>query len=383
MPVFGYDDIGTHATMLVDEVRMRAFAAAIARAVRPGEIVVDVGSGSGVLALLCAKAGARRVYAIERGPMAKLIEQAAITNGLANIVRVVRKDARDVSFDGPNDDKPTLMVSEMIGSFGIDEDYLGLLGTVRARCAAGCWVLPATVSVQLALASLPALSQEVATVRDGLGVRLHELAALLLSRVSLAWVDAASLVTTATPAACFAVGDRPPRVVGGPVLASRAASANAIVGWFHSELVEGVSLSSAPGEDKSHWSNVVFPLDAPLELVAGEQVELAVRPRMITDRGTWSWSARAGSVLRRGDAMGSIAGAKDDVLRQLGVRPLHVPTLDPRASSRLQQWAKALAGGVDELSVLASRLRAADPGRYADQEDAEREIMALVRMADS
>lgn len=374
--VFGFEDVGNHATMLVDAVRMRAFREAIRRAVAPDDVVVDVGSGSGILALLCAKAGARRVYAIERGPMARLIESAASKNGFADIVRVMRGDARAITFDEP----PSLIVSDMIGSFAIDEDYLGLLGAVRARSAPACRVLPSSVEIELALACIPELDEEVETIRSGLGVRLDDLAAALQSRVALTWVAPQHLLSAATPAARFAVGDRPPRSVGGPAMVRRSARANVIVGWFNSELVDGVTLSSHPEKARTHWAHLVFPLAPALDVLEGATVELEVRPRLAVDRGTYAWSARCGPAASTGDAMKSIVGNRDDLIRQLGLR---AQTLEPRDSERLGIWATALAGGVDETPVLAQRVRAAYPSRYADDADVEAEILRLVRAANT
>lgn len=373
--VFGYDDVGNHASMLVDPVRMRAFSRAIELAVRPDDVVADVGSGTGILALLCAKAGARHVYAIERGPMAQLIERAAAANALADRVSVIRSDARAARF--PDDAKPTLIVSEMIGSFGLDEDYLGLLGTVRAKCAPGCRVLPQSIDIELALADIPALTDEIATVRSGLGPRLDEIADLLLSRVALTWVRAEEIGTTSTPPRRFRVGDKPSPITG-DVRAERDMNANAIVGWFRSELVDGASLTSAPNEGKTHWANLVFPLPAPLVLRVGDDASLEVRPRLLTDRGTWSWMARRGDDVRKGDAMKSLIGGKSDMMRQLGLREA---MLDPRTAERLPLWAAALGGGAADVATMARRMRDAFPGRFADDADAEAEVLRLVRSA--
>lgn len=372
--VFGYDDVGNHASMLVDPVRMRAFARAIEQAVRPDDVVVDVGAGSGILALLCAKAGARHVIAIERGPMAKLIERAAAANGFADRVTVIRGDAREVTFDRF---KPTILISEMIGSFGLDEDYLGLLATVRAKCAPGCRVIPQSIDIELALADIPELTAELNVVRDGLGVRLDEVAETLRSRVVLTWVRGEAIATTSSPPMRFTVGDKATPIAG-PVRALRDVAANSIVGWFHSTLVDGVTLTSSPSspEGGTHWANLVFPLATPLSLRAGDEAHLEVRPRLLTDRGTYSWSARRGDDVRRGDAMLSIIGDREDMLNQLGLREGEI---DPREVERLQLWAVALAGGPTDTNTMAQRIRAVFPTRFADDADAENEIARLVR----
>lgn len=57
-----------HFEMASDAARVRAFAAALDDLVRPDDVVYDLGTGSGLLAILAARAGARKVYAIEKDP---------------------------------------------------------------------------------------------------------------------------------------------------------------------------------------------------------------------------------------------------------------------------------------------------------------------------
>ena len=66
-----FTDLFTHERMLSDRVRVDTYHAAIFKHVKPGDVVVDLGTGTGVLAFFAANAGAREVHAIEHGPMAE------------------------------------------------------------------------------------------------------------------------------------------------------------------------------------------------------------------------------------------------------------------------------------------------------------------------
>jgi protein arginine N-methyltransferase 1 len=62
----GYGHLSLQRWMVSDKRRTDAFAAAIAETVKPGDIVIDVGTGTGILAMLAARAGASQVHAVDR-----------------------------------------------------------------------------------------------------------------------------------------------------------------------------------------------------------------------------------------------------------------------------------------------------------------------------
>ena len=57
-----------HYQMLNQEQRTGAFEEAIAAVVRPGMKVLELGGGTGVQSFFAARAGATKVYCVERAP---------------------------------------------------------------------------------------------------------------------------------------------------------------------------------------------------------------------------------------------------------------------------------------------------------------------------
>mgnify|MGYP001818773392 FL=1 len=126
---FGWSDPAEHARMLSDKRRTEAYLSAIRSAVGPGDIVLDIGTGSGVLALAAAKAGADRVYAIEASDIADVAQQVFEDNGVADRVRLVRGWSSDVDLP----ERASVLVTETLGVEPFEEDILRTVLDARRR----------------------------------------------------------------------------------------------------------------------------------------------------------------------------------------------------------------------------------------------------------
>jgi len=107
---------------LADRERTLAFQAAIEAVVKPEDVVFDLGSGSGIMAIFAARAGARRIYSIEIGSyLSRISSQVFQQSGYGSLVVPLRMDACDVKLQCV--EKPDVVVCEMITT--------GLLGEMQ------------------------------------------------------------------------------------------------------------------------------------------------------------------------------------------------------------------------------------------------------------
>src|SRR5689334_21903778 len=106
--------LSQHRSLLEDGVRTDAFATAIARIVRPDDVVLDLGSGTGMLAILACRAGARRVFAVERGHIADVAAMLVEANGCADRVEVLYARSQDVELP----ERATVLITETLGNLG-------------------------------------------------------------------------------------------------------------------------------------------------------------------------------------------------------------------------------------------------------------------------
>ena len=113
---------------LLDVKRTTAFRDAIQSVVRLGDVVVDAGAGSGILSLFAARAGARRVCAVEVDPfLASCLRQSVHANRLERVVEVVEGDVRRVPLPRDAD----VFICEMMETGLMDELQVTALSALR------------------------------------------------------------------------------------------------------------------------------------------------------------------------------------------------------------------------------------------------------------
>lgn len=116
--------------LLSDEARNRAFLKAIRKHVRPGSTVLDIGSGTGIWAIVAALSGASRVVAIEQDDLLiPIIRNIVKENGVSDKVEVVHGNSNDLKLNERFD----VIVSETIGNQAFEEDIVPTMTDARER----------------------------------------------------------------------------------------------------------------------------------------------------------------------------------------------------------------------------------------------------------
>jgi SAM-dependent methyltransferase len=110
---------------LADVARTQAFLDALTSVVTPQSVVLDAGSGTGVLALRAAKLGAREVVAVEQDPLAARVLAANI-QAHALPVRVLCGNVRDVALP-----KCDIVVAELVDVWLLEEELIEVAGLLR------------------------------------------------------------------------------------------------------------------------------------------------------------------------------------------------------------------------------------------------------------
>lgn len=138
----GFSSPFIHVAMLNDRARTEPFLRAIAAVVRPGDVVLDIGTGTGVLAVAAARAGARHVYAIEATDIGQSAEKLFADNGFADRITLVPGWSSRVELP----ERATVLVAEIIGNDPLEERVMETFADARKRfLAPDARVIPSRV----------------------------------------------------------------------------------------------------------------------------------------------------------------------------------------------------------------------------------------------
>ncbi|MBS0471090.1 MAG: class I SAM-dependent methyltransferase [Proteobacteria bacterium] len=267
-----------HLILVRDSVRNDAYEAALRRAIRPGMRVLEIGTGSGILAMMAARAGAAEVVTCEMNDIvAETARKIIARNGYAGRVRVISKHSDKIDADGDLGGRMDLLVSEIVSNDLLAEDVLPAHErAVRDLLKPGAPVIPASGRIRVALADCS--DDKFAPIGEVSGFDLSD---MMEWRAPSLLVKSGSntVALRSTPADLFdfdfasvahTVGEA--RHV---TCCASGGTANGILQWIDLTLDAATSYENAPGSPHySCWAMRFWPFVQPLETREGDAVTI-------------------------------------------------------------------------------------------------------------
>lgn len=269
-------DLGFHSMLVNDEQRTKLYKKAIQETVRQGDVVLDLGTGSGILAFFACQAGAARVYAVESSNIISVAQQLARDNGFAEKIRFIREDIRSVQLPESVD----VIVSELISKAVIGQYMEELVSHSRDRFLKECGkVIPSKVELFLAPLESPALYQQL----DFPSPQVYNLnfsyaRNLALNDTSSGRFQTDNLLAEAQTAYqmdSLLTNEKQGLNSMLSFAVSRGGLFHGFGGWFSATLADDVVLSSFPPGMPS-WDNAFFPVPEPIQVKPGMTIEVKI-----------------------------------------------------------------------------------------------------------
>jgi len=382
MPAHDHYSVHDYGRMIADTVRTAPFVEALRRCVRPGSIVLDIGTGPGFFALLACQMGAARVYAIEPDDAIEIGRESARHQAGGERVTWLRGLSTDITLPEPVD----VVIGDLHGTLPFYTGNLTALIDARHRhLKPGGVMIPRRDIVFAAPAEAESEYAGVVCPWE------HNAAGVDLSAgrrfVANQWWRAAS---EAIPEA---------RYLGAPQAwaqidyhecdtpngsgecrwtAARRGTLHGYYVWFDGETAAGLGFSNAPTLPELVYGRVFFPLERPVAIVEGDLIHGAFAANLVAGEYILRWSTRietADGQSRASFAQSTFAGrpvVREDLARS---KPDYRPALGEAGRADLAVL-EAIARG-DSLAEIADQLARGFPERFKDRSQALRHATDL------
>lgn len=270
-----------HFAMLNDHERNDALAVALERQITPGSRVLDIGSGTGLLAMMAIRAGASHVTSCETNPvMAEIAREIVADHDMADVITIVPKRSTDLVVGRELPAPVDFLVSEIVDCGLIGEGILPTISHAREHLLApGGQMLPRSARLLGCLVDSPvAASLNQAGTAAGFDVRqINTVATQGHFPIRLnTWPH--RIVSDVVELAHFdlvhdALTDGSSEV---HLTATEQGTAHALVVWFEMDLGAGVVIRNSPDNLRSHWMQALVPIGGPLAVSGGDRVPLTL-----------------------------------------------------------------------------------------------------------
>ena len=360
-----------YGNMVGDERRVGLYVEALRRTVKPGSVVLDIGTGTGVLAMTACRFGARRVFAIEPSDVIELAREIAAQNGLEGRIEFIQGVSNAVELP----ERADVIVAEIHGILPLFGRSVATWIDARERLLApGGAMVPARETVFATVVEAPRLHARLVAPWNerSLGLDMRRGRRHVTNEIYRAEFDPADLLAPPAEWARLEYASIEHAGVSSRLFlrASRAGTAHGLGLWFESALAEGVRLSNAPGEPPLIFGNAFLPWPEAVEIAQGDTVEVEIAASPLDDRYLWRWESR---VTRAGRVRAEFRQSQFDAVVLVPEKlkkqaASHVPRLNEEGE--MQRFALSRMAEGRALGEIAGDLQRQFPRRFVRSQDA-------------
>jgi len=357
-----------YGEMLADRVRIEAYTQALRKVMRPGAVVMDIGTGPGIMAVLACQLGASHVYAVEPSEVIQIAREIAVANQCAQKIEFFEDVSTNVTIPTPAD----IIVSDLRGVLPLFERHIPSIADARRRfLAPGGTLIAQKDRIWIAVVDAPEHYASIVDPweRNLLGQDLNLARRKALNDFRKVRVSPNQLLTEAKlwTTLDYATVEDPDVSATIQLTTNRSGAGHGILMWFDIELADGVGLSNGPESPEAIWGAAFFPWLEPMPLKAGQSVCVELEAKLLEHDYFWRWSTQVAAAENPAEIVArfeqsQLKGAVISLARMRKTASDFVPELS--ADGLLRRRVLELMDGTASLEAIARQLTMEFPDRF-------------------
>ncbi len=324
-----------HRQYLSDEVRVGLYRKAISKVIKPGDVVVDLGCGTGIFGLMACQAGAARVYAIEAGSIIDLARDIAEANGFAD--RIVHVHGLSGRISLP--ERADVMVADQAGHFGFEAGLLKYFRDGAKRLLkSGGTAIPSRLEQWIAPVSYPEAYRNV-EFWNSRPIGLNFVPAGIVAHNTGYPADFFKARFLGRPVRLSSIDTLdPPRTLKASISLSITSPGllHGFCGYFTAQLAPGIVMTNSPFvRSPINRRRVFFPVQQAVRVVPGDKMTVAMNIRF--DETLVFWRVQVlgrDGTLKLNSNNSTMQGMMMALADLRKIRPDFAPALTPWGTAR-------------------------------------------------
>lgn len=272
-----------HIPMMNEPLRNLAYRDAIRALVKPGDLVLEIGAGAGLLSMMAAEAGAKQVVTCEMvDEVAQTAKEIIARNHFADRVKVVSKHSSGLTLGEDLPERADVMVSEILANDFVGEGVLPSLNDAMKRLLKpGARIIPSHGAIMGVLVGGEEIEYRL-RIDEVCGFDVSPFAKLRPWRQTIPNridYDALSADTALAAYDFSKIDTLAPLDATISIPALKDGLCYGLMQWIAIDLAPGIRYENHPQNVESVWNKVLYAFPEPIMLRAGESLDVRLWQR--------------------------------------------------------------------------------------------------------
>ncbi len=276
-----------HINMMNDNHRNDAYFEAIKLAVSKNYTVLDIGTGSGLLSMMAADSGAKKIITCESSRnISNIAKKIIADNGYNEIIKVINKKSTDLIVGKDLPEKVDLVISEILSSEFVGEGVQSTILDANNRLMKSTGkMIPESGEIRIALIGESSEVLESVFINKVGKFDLTKFNSISGNKVNVKLKEKPNILSDTEIAfkinlfGCKNITEQEKIIV---FTAKKSGMCYGLIQWMRINIYKKVKYENMPGETASHWGTPIYLFDEPVSLKLGEKIK--IKASLFNDR---------------------------------------------------------------------------------------------------